>query len=477
MSLPLQLLLAVNAVIFTAFAGLLVLDYRSSMRHQLEAKQLSLNDEASVLLAGLRHAQGLPAIQAVIDDACGAMRESSSPGHAIAVRVGNQRLWALNHPRGTAHDSSAVPAMGATQRLVGTSGSGNLRVEVSELNSDVRDAVRGQLLVRAAGVAAFGALTTLVLNAVLLRLVTRPVSTLVAMVKRVGERQPLADPPPFRTRELRMLARELVSMAASLANAEAEHRAQMLKARRIQQALLPSRERLSALGVAHTYLPAEEVGGDFFELKPLDDGTLWLCIGDVAGHGVPAAMGAAMLAALFSNLNLSNAAPGQILTQINRSFHALTLDGQFATMLLVEVDEAAGFLRYANAGHETAYVLPPTPHKAGIKQLTATGLVLGIDPDAVVDTAELAIAGDEILLMFSDGVPESISPQGRLLGRAAIVDLLSEAGRGSSAQAAVDQLVRRCAQHRAGHPEQDDLTVAAVAIGSAAGPRSRSISP
>lgn len=144
---------------------------------------------------------------------------------------------------------------------------------------------------------------TAIVNLVLLHLVTRPIGCLVATVRRIGDGDLAITPRRSMTTELDDLALEIGAISQSLAKADEYRRHQMAKARRIQHHLMPRADHLESMGIYHVHLPADDVGGDFFDVKIINDHCLAVYIGDVTGHGVPAAMSATMLKTLFEHTN------------------------------------------------------------------------------------------------------------------------------------------------------------------------------
>ncbi|MEX0776507.1 MAG: PP2C family protein-serine/threonine phosphatase [Phycisphaeraceae bacterium] len=472
-SIRAALLLAVNGVLITGLAAGLIIDYQGGLAERLADRQTAMGDEAALVLtavAQLRH-HGLQVVQDYIDRACAQMQDASSPGHHIAVGLDQTMLQAQTHHRASPAFAQAMQRAAASGRnraqmdgrsiLVGTRGDDAARVYVAEFTTDVHRAARAQLLSRAGGIALLGLLLTAVVNLILLRLVTGPTQRLVGMVRRIGAGELGQSPPYFATAEWDFLARELGQMSRSLAQADRGRRVQMAKARQIQQNLLPRPDHLQTVGIHHVHLPAQDVGGDFFDVKIIDEHRLVLYMGDVTGHGIPAAMSAGMLKVLFEEqYGQALSDPAAVLGQINRRFHAVTLDGDFATMFMGIIDRRLGRLIYASAGHEIGYVM----HRTGqLDELSTTGMPLGVDPRADYDLAGMDIEPGDALVLLTDGLVETLSPQGRLLGRKALPQALRQHG-GDSAQELAARLLRLADAHRGPGPQLDDITLAVLRV-------------
>ncbi|HLK65738.1 MAG TPA: PP2C family protein-serine/threonine phosphatase [Bryobacteraceae bacterium] len=172
-----------------------------------------------------------------------------------------------------------------------------------------------------------------------------------------------------------------------------------LEAARTVQRLLFSGD---VQGVDAVYRPAHEVGGDFYQVLPLDDGAKLVAIGDVSGKGLRAAMVVSMIVGILRlHRDLS---PGALLAQINRAI-AGSLDGGFVTCVMARI-APDGSAVIANAGH-------PMPYAGGEELALDGGLPLGIVPEAVWPEARIPA---EDLTLVSDGVVEAANPQGELFG-------------------------------------------------------------
>ncbi len=473
LSIRAKLLLAINVVLLVGLAGLLVVDYQRGLSERLANKKVSMTEEASLVASAatmLRH-HGLDAVQTYIDGACAQMQDAESPGHHIIVRFSDQTLLqARTHDRASPRLAQAMQVAARTPDhqaivdhqsiLVGASRGADLTVYVSEFTRNIRDAARSQLLTRALGIALVGITLTLIVNLVVLRVVAKPIRRLVSTVRRIGGGELGIAPSRSTTTELDDLAVEIGTMSRSLAKADEYRRHQMAKARRIQHHLMPRADHLQTVGIHHVHLPADDVGGDFFDVKIIDEHRVAVYMGDVTGHGVPAAMSAGMLKTLFEHGGEEITNPAGVLNQINRRFHAVTLDGDFATMFMGVIDRRLGKLVYANAGHEVGYVVRGDGR---IDHLNSTGMLLGIDPQADCQVAELDIHPGDTVVLLTDGLVETMSPQGRLLGRQPVVTLLADACRKSAHELAAD-LLRLAETHRGNQPQHDDITLAVLRV-------------
>jgi sigma-B regulation protein RsbU (phosphoserine phosphatase) len=470
LSIRFQLLLAVNAILALSLSAFLVLDYRSEMAERLQDQHVGMEEEAKILLPAVKRLrqQGWEAVQEYLDAACGRMRESQSPGHHIAVSSDGMVLQAMAHHRSSPQILAAMEVgaaspdhrakLGDEELVVGSHHEGAVTVYVSEYLSNLRHSVLGHIIRRLGASLLMGLLVAAVINVVLLRLIARPLDRLVGTVKQIARGHLGVQAGSFNSTELSCLAGAIDAMSSSLAKADRERRAQMAKARRIQDNLLPPAGNAPGLRMARLYRPAWDVAGDYFDALLLPDQTWLFCVADVTGHGVSAALGAVVLKALFLEAVKFHARPGEILSFINERFAAMCLPEDFASMLVALWNPAAACLEYASAGHEPAYCLA-----AGgtLHELSSTGPLIGIGLNSTWEMGTLPIGRGDRLLLLTDGIAEASGADGRPFGRERVSRLL-----GGCRDISLDEVVRRVekalAEHRAGEQAEDDVTLLAI---------------
>jgi phosphoserine phosphatase RsbU/P len=156
--------------------------------------------------------------------------------------------------------------------------------------------------------------------------------------------------------------------------------------------------------VEHVYLPASEVGGDFFQVLPTGDGSLLIVIGDVSGKGLKAAMTVSSIVGALRGSTLR--APAEVLAYLNRVLHGQI--GGLVTCCAVRI-AADGAMTIANAGHLS-------PYRNGEELACAGGLPLGVSGDGCYEEVHSTLAPGDRLTLLSDGVVEARNAQGELFG-------------------------------------------------------------
>lgn len=184
-------------------------------------------------------------------------------------------------------------------------------------------------------------------------------------------------------------------------------------ARLIQQTLLPKDvPHIAGWEVDAYYQPARAVGGDFYDFITHADGRLGFVIGDVTDKGVPAALVMATTRSLLRSAAERFDSPGAILERTNELLVDDIPPKMFVTCLYAVLDTKTGRLVYANAGHDVPY------HRtgAGVLELRARGMPLGLLPGMKYEEMETILNPGECLLLYSDGLVEAHNPSRQMLG-------------------------------------------------------------
>jgi len=202
-----------------------------------------------------------------------------------------------------------------------------------------------------------------------------------------------------------------VALAATrdqLADTEQRAAEEHRLALRLQRAILPTDAppvEAAGVDVAVRYRPAEAghlVGGDWYDALLLPDKQLLLVVGDITGHGIDAVTGMIAARNALRGLAATGAGPAELLRHLNYAACHLT-EGIAGTVVCGRYDPDTRVLRWARAGH-----LPPVLVRDGAATMLPlpAGVLLGVDPDAEYEEAELAMRGGDSLLLFTDGLIE-----------------------------------------------------------------------
>lgn len=217
-------------------------------------------------------------------------------------------------------------------------------------------------------------------------------------------------------------------------------------ARVVQQVLIPTDiPSIPGFNLQTVYKPASEVGGDFFQIIPLDSGGALIAVGDVSGKGMPAAMTVSLLVGTFRTLAHFTQSPAEILAAMNQRMLSRS-QGGFTTCLVLRLDPDHA-LTVANAGHLAPYL-------GGQELSVNNGLPLGLSADSSYPETTTILPPNARLSLVTDGVVEAQSPSGELFG--------FDRTRQISTQSA--EHIAHAAQS---YGQQDDITVLTLTFASA----------
>jgi serine phosphatase RsbU (regulator of sigma subunit)/CheY-like chemotaxis protein len=238
--------------------------------------------------------------------------------------------------------------------------------------------------------------------------------------------------------ELRKAKEKLEEQAEELREKNAEMHADLEMARELQTAFLPrhypvfpanaSPER-SAIQFCHRYSTTTELGGDFFDIVAVSDTEAGVLICDVMGHGVRAALVAAIVRGLVEEMKPIAYDPGHFLTELNHGLCTVlkqTVTPLFVTAFYVVADLGAKELRFTSAGHPPPYHLR---RSAGVVEAltsaTKPGPALGIFDRAVYPTERRPLSPRDMVMLYTDGLYEVEGPDGEFFTKEQLAEAVS----------------------------------------------------
>ena len=258
------------------------------------------------------------------------------------------------------------------------------------------------------------------------------------------------------------------------------------KARQIQRDFLPDQiPQLPNWEIATYFAPARQVSGDFYDVFSLPGNNLGIAIADVSDKGVGAALYMALIRSLirvfsghislhgFSNFSVNNGLTRAAVThsatadQLN-ALNAVKLtnnyiahehgkEGMFATLFFGVIIPDTGLLAYINAGHEPLFIV----NSAGVKQrLKPTGPAVGITSDMQFEIQEVQIQPGDMLIGFTDGVTEALSPNGEFFTKKQLLPILEQPA--ASGADLVERIKTKVFNHIQDAAPSDDITMLAV---------------
>jgi len=192
----------------------------------------------------------------------------------------------------------------------------------------------------------------------------------------------------------------------------------------VQRRLLPDAPpRTESADFAAVSVPARRIGGDYYDFVELRDRDLGIALADVSGKGVAAALIMSVVQASLRIISSEgDVPPPRLVARLNEFVYRSTPASKYATFFYAQFDEKRRQLRYVNAGHNAPYLLRAGRASTGdsaspeIEQLSVGGTVVGMFPEMGYEEATVELCPDDILLAFTDGVPEAHNPENEEFG-------------------------------------------------------------
>jgi sigma-B regulation protein RsbU (phosphoserine phosphatase) len=218
----------------------------------------------------------------------------------------------------------------------------------------------------------------------------------------------------------------------------------------------PDRDEFSIHAALH---PAREVGGDFYDFFFIDENRLCLCVGDVSGKGVPAALFMAVSRTLIKARANDDRSTASILTRINDEISRDNKAYMFVTLFVAILNTVTGEMVYTNAGHNPSYIRKTDGDLERLDNLH--GPVVGAKEGLAYKEDRVLLSKGDTLLMYTDGVTEARNLQKEFFEEERLKELLS-GYEFDSAEAVVDTTVSAVKQFEDGADQFDDITVMAL---------------
>ncbi len=265
----------------------------------------------------------------------------------------------------------------------------------------------------------------------------------------------------LRERELQLAG--YLTQASRALQAVGVRRQELALAGSMQASLLPaSVPEVPGWEIAARLRPARETSGDFYDLIPLPGDQLGVVVADVTDKGLAAALYMTLTRTLLRTYAANYPGrPDLALWAVNERLLADTDSGLFVTVFYGILDPERGTLAYCNAGHPPPYLVEATEGEPRVEPLRGRGIALGVVPDPGWGHTVLAVPRGGLLLLYTDGVIDALSPEGERFGVAAMLDLLRELTE-RAAEEVEERLLGELQRFAGTQPQFDDITVVAV---------------
>ena len=277
------------------------------------------------------------------------------------------------------------------------------------------------------------------------------------------------EPHQFSLLEASLLRAVASQAAAAIVNARlhaqreesAHYHRQLAYAGEIQRRMMPARPPdHKNVAFAGVYAPTLEVGGDFYDFIDLPWGNQGLCIADVVGKGLPAALMMASVRAALRGLAHSVLDVNEIIARVNRHLYRDTLISEFASVFYGVFSPDGGQITYCNAGHNPPLLL----HGDEFSRLETGGPVIGVSPDEVFAKDVVDLEPGDLLVFYTDGVTEALDFESQAFGEQRLRQSMIRY-RDESPGTLAKQLLWDVRRFAGLAPQADDLTVVVAKVG------------
>lgn len=230
-------------------------------------------------------------------------------------------------------------------------------------------------------------------------------------------------------------------------------------ASRIQQELFPHEPpMIEGYDIAGKSVPAQIVGGDYFDFIQLEKGCWGFCVGDVSGKGLPASLLMANTQAALRGQALVDSSPSRIIARSNTLLYRSTDSGKFVTLFLGILDPGSHQIHYANGGHNCPLFFSGD---ADPTRLAAHGMMLGFLEDFNFGESTIDLGPGDLLVVYSDGITEATNSERMQFGEQRLIAAVQEY-RETSAKDLIENLIKNVCEFAADCPQSDDMTLVVV---------------
>ena len=258
------------------------------------------------------------------------------------------------------------------------------------------------------------------------------------------------------------VARLTAAMGREMAQRERLNR-ELEIAKEVQERLFPQRfPVIAGLDYCGRCRPAREVGGDYYDFLELSQEKLGIAIGDVSGKGIGAALLMASLEASLRGLAPLGNDLAELIKQVNRIIYESSSTNRYATLFYAEYDPRACRLSYVNAGHNAPVVLRKSKAGHQVFRLETGGPVVGL-PTQSYQQDSFSLIPDDLLVLFTDGVSESMNGRDEEWGETRLIEL-AKTCHGLPASEAMIRIFAAAEAFAAGASQHDDMTLVVLRV-------------
>jgi PAS domain S-box-containing protein len=253
-----------------------------------------------------------------------------------------------------------------------------------------------------------------------------------------------------------------------------ERQTQLRLAREVQQRFYTATVRVPGFDIAASTYPSDQMGGDYIDMIQAADGSCYLAIGDVSGHGLDAALVMAMTRAYVRSFAALGLAVGEILTRVNQVLVADLPEERFVTLLLSRLDPRRKTLECASAGHPPGFLLNCRGDTEAM--IDSTGPPLGLFSEAVFSTCTFLLESGHTLVLCTDGASETSTADDEEFGCDRILDHV-RAHLHEGAREIAEGIYHAARTFAAGERQRDDVASVIMKVTEATEVGKRTLDP
>lgn len=227
----------------------------------------------------------------------------------------------------------------------------------------------------------------------------------------------------------------------------------------IQTRLLPkTNPQINGFDIASKSVPAKEVGGDYYDFIQIDENNIVICLGDISGKGMPAALLMANLQATLRGQALFTSSAGECLTRANKLLYRSTDRQNYATLFYGILDSSNDTFRFSNAGHN-----PPILMNLDKKviRLTKGGTVLGFMEDFQFEEDSVNLKKGDTIIIYSDGIDEAFNIDDEEYGEENLLSIIKDS-LSLDAEKIIENVFESVRSHVQDAPQSDDITIVVI---------------
>lgn len=459
-----------NLTLLILLALFLAIDFQRDLKDRLRLQRTALDEQARMIEpnAEIHLAIGMESLNGFVEATLKIMDCDHHSDHWIAVST-RQGWSGSGLPDGRAADilsrldqvtkgERSLQQAFTNQFLVGHHEGEKVHVFVAETYREIRLSSGVALRRHIWGAGILMLVGIVIFNVLMSTALVGPLERLSSAADAIGKREFHEKLPHVGIREIDGLASAFNAMGEKLTEAELSRDSQLQMARQIQEHLLPRDVEIPGYVTEYLFKPLDSIGGDYFDVLTLKDGSYVIAMTDASGHGVPAALMSAVVKILLLDSVERLTDPAAIIKSIDRRLTNLRIPDAFVTMLLVRIIPDSKRVEYANAGHVSGWVIDDTPE---CHPMASTGPIVGADLGLDWETAQIPFPGGSRMVLVTDGIVEAAGPLGDSYGEKRLQEALIKTRR-TSAIEAPQAIFEQIDGYMHGNMYLDDVTLLVI---------------